>query len=96
MSKIAFYHYDWKEGPELRVLNAGLSAVFDGSNVPVMTKVDCLDWDQHTIAFCSQSIDKETVERVCREDHDTDDNDSEWWNVFSKDPLKPVVTYTVD
>lgn len=61
--KMTFYWYDWKERPDFSQIQRSIEAVFSGS-APYIAEVSDPQWDQVTVAICSEQIDPATIDQV--------------------------------
>lgn len=73
--RVVFHCWDWKEQPDFYAIRRGVYAVFDGSTAPCIVNVsEMLDWDQHTVAICSEQINTEQMKELL-EKWRTDEDD---------------------
>ncbi|MFA6306821.1 MAG: hypothetical protein WCV70_02810 [Patescibacteria group bacterium] len=85
--KVLFYYWDWKGQIEIDTLQRAVNAVFDGVHPPYITdKISGLDWDQYTIAVCSQPVTSEVLGKLF---NDNDESEDYWWEELGEPkPLK--------
>ena len=81
MANVLFYHWDWKEQPEIDVLQRAIDAVFDGAHAPrVVTDFPGSDnWDQNTVAICSKLFLPKELGDLFQQHLGLESDDMFWW-----------------
>lgn len=79
MPKVLFYHWDWKEQPDVTKIQQAVDAVFDGSHAPrIVDTVPTADWDQITVAITSEPVMPDVIGNLFLQHLDSDHMC--WWD----------------
>lgn len=71
MVKVLFYYWDWKQQIDIGLVQRAIEAVFDGIHPPYITDdIPTVDWDQNTIAICSDLVSPEILGKLFVENND--------------------------